>query len=81
MTDAVSVPYLIQAERITRLAGVLKGAPDETLGDLGWWSRLCAYDVAGLVPEDLPISQYVLLDRGAVASERARRRAFAGDGR
>ena len=76
MSDAVAPPYLAQSEHITRLAGVLKGAPDETLGDLGWWSRLCAYDVAGLVPEDVPLSQYVLLDRGAVASERARRRAF-----
>lgn len=76
MTDAVASPYLAQAAYITRMAGVLKSAPEQTLGELGWWSRLCAYDVAGVVPEEVPISQYVLLDRGAVASERARRRAF-----
>jgi hypothetical protein len=69
MMDNVAPDNFAIAVAITRMAKALLHAPDAMLENAA--ARLLAYEQAGLAGFD-----YDTLDAGAVASERARRRAF-----
>jgi hypothetical protein len=65
---------LDEAVHITRLAAVLRGAPDSLLDNAP--ARFWAYAQAGALGP-IPLDDFHRLDRAAVASERIRARIFA----
>ena len=74
MTDAVAPPYLDRAVLVARMARALKGAPDAIL--FNERIRYEMYDHAAIWPHyrDVPLN-HLELDRAAVTSELARRKA------
>lgn len=72
MTFAVATPYLDRATTIARMARAIKDAPDIVMNSRG--ARMLAYENFGVEPRHAQRDEN---DRAAVASELARRRAFA----